>query len=120
MQLYQFRSTIPTDIVTFTENGFDTENYLAHLIALKANMELHFNYMNEPTSRKNCFNWARVVISSIYRLMGTSFDFGRLSSFTLLAWDITAEILKIDYLKAIKNNNPNHQYIRSELETLVS
>ena len=79
-------------------------------------------FRNESRHSQACVLYcARMIMSSIYRLLATTWDLNRLSSFVIPFWDFVAGVLKGEYLKYIRTQDfTNAKSIRDELNTLVS
>ena len=77
--------------------------------------------MKQSFSCKRLLNVARVVISSIYKLLATNWDLTRLSSFVLMVYEQVANILMQSYLQSVRSQDVhNSNIIRSEMATVVS
>ncbi|TIA75154.1 hypothetical protein E3P91_00635 [Wallemia ichthyophaga] len=121
--ILRYRTSVPdswVDSVQIVDGGLDIGIYLAHLVGIKAMMSLHSGFIHDSFSRKRLMTCARIIMSTIYRLLGTSWDLCKLPSYVVSIYNDASDILIAAYLHAAKTrDNDAAQLVMSELATIA-
>lgn len=119
-----FRQSFPSqysDPVRVDEDGFDIDNLMAHMIAVKCMLSLHSTFNSEALSQSRLLFYARVAVNSLYKLKATTYDMTRLPSMILTTYSSSASILVGAYSQAMKAQDCQAATtIENELLTIVS
>ena len=118
-----YRTSVPdswVESVQIRDGGLDIGIYMAHMVGIKAMMSLHSGFIGEQFSRNRLLTCARSIMSTIYRLLGTSWDICKLPSYVVSIYKDASEILIAAYLQANKAREVDQaESIKMELVTIA-
>ncbi|TIC19618.1 hypothetical protein E3Q13_01032 [Wallemia mellicola] len=121
--IMKYRASVPDswgDSVQIVDGGLDVGIYLAHLVGVKAMMSLHSGFIHDQFSMNRLLSCARIILSTIYRLLGTSWDMSKLPSYVVSIYNHASDVLIAAYLQAIKSGDVvSADSITLELSTIV-
>lgn len=118
-----YRASVPDswgDSVQIIDGGLDIGIYLAHLVGIKAMMSLHSGFIHDQFSKKRLMSCARIIMSTIYRLLGTSWDLCKLPSYVISIYNDASDILIAAHLQSTKSRDyVSAESIKLELSTIA-